>query len=58
MRLRLEVRRSNAAACRLYESAGFGVIGLKPAYYDDGETALKMEKRLSLRNPAKDVRRA
>lgn len=62
LRLRLEVRRSNAVARRLYESAGFGVIGEKPDYYDDGETALKMEQRLTshtaaMRNSAKDARR-
>ncbi len=49
-RLRLEVRRSNAAARRLYETAGFGVIGMKPGYYEDGESALQMEKRLDKRD--------
>lgn len=49
-RLRLEVRRSNAAARRLYETAGFGVIGMKPGYYEDGESALQMEKRLEQRD--------
>jgi ribosomal protein S18 acetylase RimI-like enzyme len=48
-RLRLEVRRSNVAARRLYETAGFGVIGMKPGYYEDGESALQMEKRLDQR---------
>jgi len=31
----LEVRRSNAAAIRLYESVGFKVVGHRPAYYPD-----------------------
>jgi ribosomal-protein-alanine acetyltransferase len=47
-RLRLEVRLSNTAAIRLYESRGFERIAEKPRYYDDGETALQMEKRLEL----------
>ena len=50
--LRLEVRHSNTAAISLYERAGFGVIGEKSSYYDDGEDALQME--LSL-NPDKPV---
>ncbi len=29
----LEVRRSNAAAMRLYERAGFRVTGVRPSYY-------------------------
>lgn len=45
-RLRLEVRRTNAVARRLYERAGFSVIDERPGYYEDGETALLMEKRL------------
>ncbi|HOD28566.1 MAG TPA: ribosomal protein S18-alanine N-acetyltransferase [Syntrophales bacterium] len=39
----LEVRRSNLAACRLYEKFGFRVKGVRPAYYSDvGEDALIM----------------
>ena len=45
-RIRLEARQSNAPAIRLYERAGFEVIKTLPGYYDDGETALKMEARL------------
>lgn len=32
----LEVRRSNAAAIGLYESAGFKKVGVRPAYYSRG----------------------
>lgn len=48
-RLRLEVRESNLAARRLYERAGFTLLATKPDYYEDGETALQMEKRLDMR---------
>ena len=44
--LRLEVRASNKAAIALYLRSGFAVLKELPGYYDDGETALKMEKRL------------
>ena len=44
--LRLEVRVSNISAISLYERAGFGVIGQKSTYYDDGEDALHMELSL------------
>lgn len=48
-RLTLEVRVSNGDAIRLYERAGFRRLGESPRYYDDGETALRMEKRLDPR---------
>jgi [ribosomal protein S18]-alanine N-acetyltransferase len=39
----LEVRRSNLAAIRLYESLGFRAVGMRPAYYqDDREDAVVM----------------
>ena len=42
-RVILEVRKSNVAAQRLYESAGFVATGIRKAYYsDDGEDALAM----------------
>ena len=42
-RVILEVRKSNVAAQRLYESAGFVATGTRKAYYsDDGEDALAM----------------
>jgi [ribosomal protein S18]-alanine N-acetyltransferase len=41
--LRLEVRRSNVAAIRLYRRLGFTVVGARPRYYAvDGEDALLM----------------
>jgi ribosomal protein S18 acetylase RimI-like enzyme len=46
-RLRLEVRVSNKAAIALYSKAGFSILKESPGYYEDGETALKMEKRLA-----------
>jgi ribosomal protein S18 acetylase RimI-like enzyme len=46
-RLLLEVRLSNAAAARVYERAGFLKLEVMPAYYDDGEDALRMELRLA-----------
>lgn len=38
----LEVRESNTAAQRLYESYGFSVAGRRKRYYGDGEDALIM----------------
>ena len=35
----LEVRRSNAAARRLYESLGFTTLGVRKGYYPNGEGA-------------------
>ncbi|MCB2112604.1 MAG: GNAT family N-acetyltransferase [Parvularculaceae bacterium] len=46
-RIRLEMRPSNKAAQRLYERAGFTVFDRKPGYYEDGEDAVRMERRLS-----------
>lgn len=45
-RLRLEVRASNDAAITLYERAGFRIVDRLSDYYDDGATALRMERRL------------
>ncbi len=42
--LRLEVRRSNAAAMGLYLGNGFRRIGEVEGYYADGEDAILMEK--------------
>lgn len=44
--LRLEVRRDNRAAQRLYLRRGYRVIGERLAYYEDGEDALRYEKPL------------
>ncbi|MFW6384061.1 MAG: GNAT family N-acetyltransferase [Halodesulfurarchaeum sp.] len=44
---RLEVRPSNRPARGLYDAAGFEVIGRRERYYQDGEDALVMARRLS-----------
>ncbi|MFO0640964.1 MAG: GNAT family N-acetyltransferase [Polyangiaceae bacterium] len=38
----LEVRRGNAPAIALYERLGFVAVGVRRAYYDDGEDAVDM----------------
>lgn len=43
---RLEVRPSNEPAVGLYESAGFAVIDRESGYYEDGEDALVMARKL------------
>jgi [ribosomal protein S18]-alanine N-acetyltransferase len=45
-RLRLEVRSDNNAAIALYAKGGFRVFSQRPAYYEDGCAALRMEKSL------------
>ncbi len=45
-RMRLEFRSSNDRAHRLYLRAGYVALATKPDYYGDGETAIRMEKRL------------
>jgi ribosomal-protein-alanine N-acetyltransferase len=46
-RVTLEVRKSNTAAQKLYESVGFTVSGVRKGYYsDDGEDALLMTLEL------------
>jgi [ribosomal protein S18]-alanine N-acetyltransferase len=42
VKLLLEVRASNVAAIRLYESAGFTRFNVRERYYDDGEDAVEM----------------
>lgn len=43
----LEVRRSNEAAIRLYESEGYVIVGARQRYYaDNGEDALVMQRSL------------
>lgn len=44
--VQLEVRADNTVAVRLYEKAGFAVIGQITDYYDDGCSALKLRKTL------------
>ena len=46
-RLRLEVRRDNLAAQRLYGRRGFHRIAEIPSYYEDGEDAIRYEKPLA-----------
>jgi ribosomal-protein-alanine N-acetyltransferase len=42
-RVMLEVRKSNLAAQKLYETFGFSTTGVRKGYYsDDGEDALAM----------------
>lgn len=48
-RMRLEVRRDNVAAHRLYARRGFVVIGERAGYYEDGHDALRYEKILAAR---------
>lgn len=48
-RMRLEVRRDNASAMRLYERRGYVRIGARPGYYEDGADAWRYEKDLGLR---------
>lgn len=45
-RIMLEVRKSNTAACALYEKYGFSCISVRKGYYSGGEDALIMEKKL------------
>lgn len=44
--LRLEVRDDNRNAIALYRRAGFHALGERPGYYDDGATALRMQRAL------------
>jgi len=46
--LTLEVRTHNKNAIALYEKFGFSGKFIKKAYYDNGDDALYMEKRLGL----------
>ena len=44
----LEVRRSNRAALQLYRRVGFAAMGVRRAYYADGEDAVDMLLELDL----------
>jgi ribosomal protein S18 acetylase RimI-like enzyme len=59
LRLRLEVRADNERAIRLYEEAGYALIGRRAEYYSDGMTALLYARDLTAsRRTARAVRRA
>ncbi|MCK9539613.1 GNAT family N-acetyltransferase [Dokdonella sp.] len=45
--LRLEVRRENLRAQRLYERHGYRLIGERRAFYEDGQDARRYEKPLA-----------
>ncbi len=45
-RVRLNVRVSNDEAIRLYKQLGYVQVGLWPRYYQDGEDALILEKKI------------
>ena len=45
-RVLLEVRESNEVAISLYEKFGFEKYGVRKRYYEDGEDAVLMEKKL------------
>jgi ribosomal protein S18 acetylase RimI-like enzyme len=45
-RVRLCVRMSNDVAIRLYDQLGYVKVGEWTRYYQDGESALVMEKKL------------
>ena len=47
-RLRLEVRRDNKTARRLYERRGYRAIGTLARYYEDAEDAVRYERTLPL----------
>ncbi len=44
--IKLEVRRSNDGAKRLYRSFGFEPLRRVPGYYEDGEDAIIMIRKL------------
>lgn len=50
-RFRLEVRKDNAAARRLYERRGYRAFGTTAGYYEDGADAVRYEKALSPSRP-------
>lgn len=50
-RCRLEVRKDNAAARRLYERRGYRAFGTRAGYYEDGADAVRYEKALSPSRP-------
>ena len=49
----LHVRKSNEAACRLYQNYGYQIDLTIPGYYQDGEDAYFMKKPLHVSSPAR-----
>jgi len=49
--LTLEVRQSNSGAIAMYEALEYERVGIHPSYYQDGEDAVVMTKRLSNDEP-------
>lgn len=45
--LRLDVRLDNPGAKALYEGAGYRLLKIRPAHYQCGASALRMDKRLA-----------
>jgi [ribosomal protein S18]-alanine N-acetyltransferase len=45
--MRLEVRTDNGPAQKLYERHGYGRVGVRRHYYEDGRDAMRYEKALS-----------
>jgi len=43
-RFRLQVRKSNSPAIRLYQRLGYAIVDALPGYYGDGEDAHVMDK--------------
>ncbi len=52
-RLYLEVRCDNDAAIRLYQKLGYRLLGRLPRFYEDGQDALRFERRLDANGPQK-----
>lgn len=46
--MRLEVKKNNRGAVKLYEKLGYKKFSQKEGYYDDGQTALCFEKRVKV----------
>lgn len=53
VRVYLEVRRDNGAALALYAKRGYRPVGRISQFYEDGEDALRLERRLEPAAPAR-----
>ncbi len=51
-RLQLMVRKSNLPALHLYRKLNYAIVETWPRYYEDGEDAYVMEKKLTLPTPS------